>query len=64
MEDHREDTVAFYWLVQYQRLMDRKPQALIDKVRDPSYAEKRKLPLHSVVSSMSLKDNAIEGQCR
>ena len=33
MEDRREEGQADYWLVQYQRLMDRKPQVLIDRVR-------------------------------
>ena len=32
MEEQREDDMTDYWLVQYQRLMDRKPQALINKV--------------------------------
>ena len=32
MEQQREDGQTDYWLVQYQRLLDKKPQALIDKV--------------------------------
>ena len=32
MEQRREDDVEDYWLIQFQRLMDRKPQSLIDKV--------------------------------
>ncbi|XP_033642845.1 E3 ubiquitin-protein ligase LRSAM1-like [Asterias rubens] len=31
MEQRREDDVEDYWLIQFQRLMDRKPQSLIDK---------------------------------
>lgn len=31
MEQQREDGQEDYWLVQYQRLMDQKPQSLIDK---------------------------------
>ncbi|KAL4219600.1 E3 ubiquitin-protein ligase lrsam1 [Mactra antiquata] len=31
MEQQREDGQADYWLVQYQRLMDQKPQSLIDR---------------------------------
>lgn len=31
MEQQREDGQTDYWLVQYQRLLDKKPQALIDK---------------------------------
>ncbi|XP_022107745.1 E3 ubiquitin-protein ligase LRSAM1-like [Acanthaster planci] len=31
MEQRREDDVQDYWLIQFQRLMDRKPQALIDQ---------------------------------
>ncbi|KAJ8300947.1 hypothetical protein KUTeg_022466, partial [Tegillarca granosa] len=33
MEQQREDGQKDYWLVQYQRLMDRKPQSLIDQER-------------------------------
>ena len=32
MEEQKENTQSDYWLVQYQRLMDRKPQAMIDLV--------------------------------
>ena len=32
MEQQREDGQTDYWLVQYQRLLDRKPGTLIDKV--------------------------------
>ena len=32
MEEQRLDGQADYWLVQYQRLMDQKPQRLIDQV--------------------------------
>lgn len=32
MEEQRLQDQTDYWLVQYQRLMDRKPQALIDQV--------------------------------
>lgn len=32
MEQQKEDGQTDYWLVQYQRLMDRKPQALMDQV--------------------------------
>lgn len=32
MEQQKEDGQADYWLVQYQRLMDQKPQILIDRV--------------------------------
>ena len=32
MEQQKENTQSDYWLVQYQRLMDRKPQAMIDLV--------------------------------
>ncbi|XP_038045752.1 E3 ubiquitin-protein ligase LRSAM1-like [Patiria miniata] len=31
MEQRREDDVQDYWLIQFQRLMDRKPQSLIDQ---------------------------------
>ncbi|XP_041368128.1 E3 ubiquitin-protein ligase LRSAM1-like isoform X2 [Gigantopelta aegis] len=31
MEERREDGQTDYWLVQYQRLMDKKPQVLIDR---------------------------------
>ncbi|KAK3088307.1 hypothetical protein FSP39_017332 [Pinctada imbricata] len=31
MEERREDEQTDYWLVQFQRLLDRKPQALIDR---------------------------------
>lgn len=30
MEEQREDSVKQYWLIQYQRLMDRKPESLMD----------------------------------
>ncbi|XP_056011978.1 E3 ubiquitin-protein ligase LRSAM1-like [Ostrea edulis] len=33
MEQQKEDGQTDYWLVQYQRLMDRKPQALMDQER-------------------------------
>ncbi|OWF52585.1 E3 ubiquitin-protein ligase LRSAM1-like [Mizuhopecten yessoensis] len=33
MEQQRQDGQTDYWLVQYQRLMDKKPQALIDQER-------------------------------
>ena len=33
MEKQRDDEQTDYWLVQYQRLLDSKPQALIDRVR-------------------------------
>ena len=32
MEQQKEDGQTDYWLVQYQRLMDRKPQALMNQV--------------------------------
>jgi len=32
MEQQREDGQADYWLVQFQRLMDAKPQSLMDRV--------------------------------
>ena len=32
MEQQKEDGQTDYWLVQYQRLMDQKPQSLIDRV--------------------------------
>ena len=32
MEDQRLNTQTDYWLVQYQRLMDRKPEGLINRV--------------------------------
>ena len=32
MEEQRQDGQTDYWLVQYQRLMDQKPQRLIDQV--------------------------------
>ena len=33
MEEQKENEQSDYWLVQYQRLMDRKPQAMVDLVR-------------------------------
>jgi len=30
MEEKREDSIKQYWLIQYQRLMDRKPESLMD----------------------------------
>ncbi len=33
MEEKRSSDQDDYWLIQYQRLMDRKPQSLIDQVR-------------------------------
>ena len=32
MEEQRLQDQTDYWLVQYQRLMDKKPQALVDQV--------------------------------
>ena len=32
MEAQRQEDQDDYWLIQYQRLMDRKPQSLIDQV--------------------------------
>ena len=32
MEEQNENTQSDYWLVQYQRLMDRKPQAMFNMV--------------------------------
>ena len=32
MEDYRDDDAKDYWLVQFQRLLDSKPQVLIDDV--------------------------------
>ena len=32
MEDHRQDEAKDFWLVQFQRLLDSKPQILIDEV--------------------------------
>ena len=37
MEEQREADQTDYWLVQYQRLMDMKPQTLIDKVISAFY---------------------------
>lgn len=34
MEEQRQDGQTDYWLVQYQRLMDQKPQSLIDQERN------------------------------
>ncbi|XP_076454610.1 E3 ubiquitin-protein ligase LRSAM1-like isoform X2 [Babylonia areolata] len=41
MEQQREDGQTDYWLVQYQRLLDRKPQALIDKESQLEIAVKK-----------------------
>ena len=35
MEQQKMDDQIDYWLIQYQRLMDRKPQSLIDQVSRP-----------------------------
>ena len=32
MEQQKDDDETDYWLVQYQRLLDSKPQAVIDRV--------------------------------
>ena len=32
MEQQKEDSQIDYWLIQYQRLMDRKPQSLVNQV--------------------------------
>ena len=37
MEEQKENEQSDYWLVQYQRLMDRKPQAMVDLVRAPHH---------------------------
>ncbi|KAL8569582.1 hypothetical protein ACOMHN_044720 [Nucella lapillus] len=41
MEQQREDGQTDYWLVQYQRLLDKKPQALIDKESQLEIAVKK-----------------------
>ncbi|KAK7095159.1 E3 ubiquitin-protein ligase LRSAM1-like [Littorina saxatilis] len=41
MEQQREDGQTDYWLVQYQRLLDMKPQALIDKESQLEIAVKK-----------------------
>lgn len=33
MEEQRDEAQTDYWLVQYQRLLDSKPQAVIDRVK-------------------------------
>ena len=38
MEQAKLDTQTDYWLVQYQRLMDRKPDALIDMVSSSGHS--------------------------
>ncbi|XP_025112189.1 E3 ubiquitin-protein ligase LRSAM1-like isoform X2 [Pomacea canaliculata] len=45
MEEQRENGQADYWLVQYQRLLDRKPQSLIDKESHLEIAVKKLLIL-------------------
>lgn len=34
MEQERDDETKDYWLIQFQRLLDNKPQVLIDAVGD------------------------------
>jgi len=40
MEMQKLETQTDYWLAQYQRLLDSKPQCLIDQVLVPYYGEK------------------------